>query len=55
MTFHLTKPDGDFLSKLGLISAAAVPAGTPPPSHGAQRALPATGPYTIASYERTVR
>ena len=49
VTFHLTKPDGDFLSKLGLISAAAVPAGTPPPTRH-DHALPATGPYMIASY-----
>ena len=53
MTFHLTKPDGDFLSKLALIFAAAVPAGTPPPSPGHdQHALPATGPYMIASYRK---
>jgi ABC-type transport system substrate-binding protein/class 3 adenylate cyclase len=53
VTFHLTKPDGDFLSKLALISAAAVPAGTPPPSPGHdQHPLPATGPYTITSYRK---
>jgi ABC-type transport system substrate-binding protein/class 3 adenylate cyclase len=53
VTFHLTKPDGDFLSKLALISAAAVPAGTPPPSPGhARYAPPATGPYMIASYRK---
>ncbi len=52
VTFHLTKPDGDFLSKLGLISAAAVPAGTPPASPGHDHALPATGPYMIASYRK---
>jgi peptide/nickel transport system substrate-binding protein len=52
VTFHLTKPDGDFLSKLGLISAAALPAGTPPPSPKHDPPLPATGPYTIASYRK---
>jgi ABC-type transport system substrate-binding protein/class 3 adenylate cyclase len=53
VTFRLTKADGDFLSKLGLISAAAVPAGTPPPSpEHDQHALPATGPYMTASYRK---
>jgi len=53
VTFHLTKPDGDFLSKLGLISAAALPAGTPPPSSKHDKhPLPATGPYMIASYRK---
>ena len=52
VTFRLTKPDGDFLSKLALISAAAVPAGTPPPRPGHDHALPATGPYMIASYRK---
>ncbi|MGH2977784.1 MAG: ABC transporter substrate-binding protein [Gaiellaceae bacterium] len=52
VTFHLTKPDGDFLSKLALVSAAAVPAGTPPPNPKHDHALPGTGPYTIASYRK---
>ncbi|MGH3055814.1 MAG: ABC transporter substrate-binding protein, partial [Gaiellaceae bacterium] len=52
VTFHLTKPDGDFLSKLGLASAAAVPAGTPPPSAKHDHALPGTGPYRVASYRK---
>jgi peptide/nickel transport system substrate-binding protein len=52
VTFRLTKPDGDFLSKLALISAAAVPAGTPPPRPEHDRPLPATGPYMIASYRK---
>ena len=51
VTFHLTKPDGDFLSKLGLLSAAAVALGTPLPSSGADRG-PGTGPYMIASYRK---
>jgi peptide/nickel transport system substrate-binding protein len=52
VTFHLTKPDGDFLSKLALVSAAAVPAGTPPPNPKHDHALPGTGPYTITSYRK---
>jgi YVTN family beta-propeller protein len=50
VTFHLTEPDGDFLSKLALISAAAVPPGTPLPDSKHDHVLPATGPYMIASY-----
>ncbi len=52
VTFHLTKPDGDFLSKLGLLSAAAVPLGTPPPSSEHDHVVPGTGPYMIASYRK---
>jgi peptide/nickel transport system substrate-binding protein len=46
VTFHLTKPDGDFLSKLALTFAFAVPTGTSVHAH----TVPATGPYTIASH-----
>ena len=46
ITFHLTVPDPDFLDKLALPSAVAVPAtAAAVPQH---RALPATGPYVIA-------
>jgi peptide/nickel transport system substrate-binding protein len=48
VTFHLTSPDPDFLDKLGLASADAVPMGTPLHLHG--RPVPATGPYMIASF-----
>ena len=48
VTFHLTAPDPDFLYKLALPMADAVPAGTP--LH-ARLPLPATGPYEIASYD----
>ena len=49
VTFRLEAPDGDFLSKLALPFAYAVPPGTAarplaPP------AIPATGPYMVASY-----
>ena len=46
IAFHLTAPDPDFLHKLALDFAVAVPAGTGPP--GSRRTLPATGPYVIA-------
>jgi YVTN family beta-propeller protein len=47
ITFHLTAPDPDFLTKLAMPVAYAVPAGT---SVHAQRMVPATGPYKIAAY-----
>ena len=47
VTFHLTQPDSDFLDKLALPTADAVPADTPFKGH---LPLPATGPYMIASY-----
>jgi peptide/nickel transport system substrate-binding protein len=48
VTFHLVTPDPDFLYKLALPMADAVPAGTP---LDAQLPLPATGPYKIAGYD----
>jgi peptide/nickel transport system substrate-binding protein len=48
VTFHLTQPDSDFLAKLALPAADAVPAYTP---FKARLPLPATGPYMIASYD----
>ena len=55
ITFNLTTPDPDFLTKLALPAAFAVPAGT---SANLQDAVPATGPYRIAAYSkkgRTIR
>ena len=49
VTFHLIRPDPDFLSKLGLPFAYVLPSGTPPREAGTHP-LPATGPYVIASY-----
>ena len=49
VTFHLSKPDPDFLFKLALPVYDAVPASTP--LH-ARLPLPATGPYKIARYRR---
>jgi ABC-type transport system substrate-binding protein/class 3 adenylate cyclase len=48
VTFHLTAPDPDFLTKLAMPWADAVPAGTP--AHLDGHPVPATGPYMIASY-----
>ena len=47
VTFHLVAPDPDFLYKLALPIADAVPASTPVK---APLPLPATGPYKIAGY-----
>jgi YVTN family beta-propeller protein len=51
ITFHLRAPDPDFLYKLALPFADAVPATTPARDIGLHP-LPATGPYVIASYRR---
>jgi YVTN family beta-propeller protein len=48
VTFHLVAPDPQFLDKLALWGADAVPVGTP--AGGASTAVPATGPYMIQSY-----
>jgi len=48
VTFHLTRPDPDFLAKLTLPYAFMLPADTP--AREAKTPLPATGPYEIASY-----
>ncbi|HEX5922939.1 MAG TPA: ABC transporter substrate-binding protein, partial [Baekduia sp.] len=49
ITFNLTAPDADFLYKLALPFAYAIPAGTPDRDVG-RYPVPATGPYMIASY-----
>jgi len=49
VTFHLSKPDPDFLFKLALPVYDAVPSSTP--LH-APLPLPATGPYRIAGWRR---
>jgi YVTN family beta-propeller protein len=51
VTFHLRAPDPDFLFKLALPFAFAVPPGTPPRDVG-RHPLPATGPYMRARVER---
>jgi YVTN family beta-propeller protein len=49
ITFNLTEPDPDFLYKLALPFAYAVPAGTPFADTGTTP-VPATGPYMIDRY-----
>ena len=49
VTFHLTRPDPDFLYKLAFPSAYVLPGGTPRRPAGTHP-LPATGPYMIATY-----
>jgi peptide/nickel transport system substrate-binding protein len=51
VTFRITEPDADFLAKLALPFAVAVPAGTPARDVGT-RPVPATGPYRIAAFEK---
>ena len=48
VTFHLTSPDPEFLNKLALNAASALPASTPVHVKGA---LPATGPYMVKSFD----
>jgi peptide/nickel transport system substrate-binding protein len=48
VTFHLARPDPEFLYKLALPIAYVVPADSP--TTMARRPLPGTGPYLIASF-----
>ncbi|MBV9758026.1 MAG: ABC transporter substrate-binding protein [Alphaproteobacteria bacterium] len=50
ITFHLTRPDPEFLDKLALPHASVLPADTPAKDVGTAP-IPGTGPYMIASYE----
>jgi peptide/nickel transport system substrate-binding protein len=49
VTFHLTRPDPNFLFNLAQPTAFVVPTGTPANDLGI-RTLPATGPYMIKSF-----
>lgn len=49
VTFHLTRRDPDFLAKLAMPFADAVPPKTPFRDQGTH-ALPATGPYMLKTY-----
>jgi len=49
VTFHLVEPDPDFLNKLTMPLAFAVPAGTPDTAADTAP-IPATGPYMIERY-----
>jgi YVTN family beta-propeller protein len=48
VTFHLVAPDPEFLERLALWPALAVPAGTPDHDIGSHP-MPATGPYMFSS------
>jgi YVTN family beta-propeller protein len=52
VTFHLAAPDPEFLSRLALGDAVAVPAATPMHNVGFHP-LPATGPYMITTVTKT--
>jgi peptide/nickel transport system substrate-binding protein len=54
VTFHLARPDPEFLYKLTLPFGFILPAGTPARAADI-RPVPATGPYMVASYERNHR
>jgi len=51
VTFHLSHPDPEFLYKLTLTFAFAVPAGTPADRDVGPHPVPATGPYMIDRYQ----
>jgi peptide/nickel transport system substrate-binding protein len=51
VTFHLSRPDPDFLYKLAHNFGFILPAGTPPRAADL-RPVPATGPYVVADVER---
>ena len=53
VTFHLKAPDADFLTKLALPFAFAVPASRTVREARTHR-VPATGPYMIASYAKRI-
>ena len=53
VTFHLLAPDPEFLYKLSLPMASAVPPGTPDLGFGSDP-IPATGPYMIARFNPSV-
>jgi YVTN family beta-propeller protein len=51
VTFHLVEPDPDFLNKLTMPFAFAVPAATPDTARGTDiTPIPATGPYMVERY-----
>ena len=50
VTFHLTKPDGEWLQQIAVPLASIVPASTPAKDQG-DKGVPGTGPYMIKSYD----
>jgi len=55
VTIHLAAPDGDFLTKLAMPWAVAVPVSTPAKPASGTSPVPATGPYRIAGYEEKTK
>jgi len=56
ITFHLLRPEPGFLNLMALPLAYAVPTDVPVQLLDVGEAIPATGPYVVASYEpRTLR
>jgi YVTN family beta-propeller protein len=53
VTFHLTAPDPEFLFKLALPFADALPAGTPNHGTDPNQTVPVTGPYMIQTITPT--
>jgi peptide/nickel transport system substrate-binding protein len=47
LTIHITAPDPDFVYKLALLGAVAVPATTPLAALHGNAVLPSTGPYVV--------
>ena len=54
VTFHLVAPDSEFMLKLAAPHAYILPADSPTKDVGVA-ALPATGPYMVASYDPNTR
>ena len=50
ITFHLSRPDAEFLQKLAFTHAVILPAGTPDHDTG-NTPLPGTGPYRLEAYD----
>jgi len=50
ITFHLSRPDSEFLQKISFSQAVIVPADTPTHDIG-NDPVPSTGPYRIVSYD----
>ena len=50
VTFHLSRPDPDFLYKLSVPLGSVLPSDAPAPDLETTEPLPATGPYVIARY-----
>jgi YVTN family beta-propeller protein len=50
VTFHLSRPDPDFLYKLSIPFASVLPSDVRPADLDSTDPLPATGPYVIAEY-----